>query len=113
MPTLIAVGALVGQRPRAGGGRHVAADDLHLRIAPLDRAHAVEHALRMAVRGIDDDDVDARGDQRLDALIGVAAGADRGADAQLAEVVLAGVRMLGRLEDVLDRDQARAARTCR
>ncbi len=60
----------------------------------------------MTVRSVDDDDVDAGGDQRLDALIGVSGGADRGADAELAELVLAGVRMLGRLEDVLDGDQA-------
>ena len=36
-------------------------------------AHAIEHALRMSVRRVDDDDVDAGGDQRLDALLGVAA----------------------------------------
>ena len=40
----------------------------------------------MAVRRVDDDDVDAGRGQRLDALVGVAAGADRGADAQPAEV---------------------------
>ena len=50
--------------------------------------------------------VDAGGDQRLDALVGVAAGADGGADAQPAELVLARERMLGRLEDVLDGDEA-------
>ena len=43
----------------------------------------------MTVRGVDDDDVDARRDQRFDALLGVAADADRGADAQPAELVLA------------------------
>ena len=75
-------------------------------IALLDPLHAVEHALRMAVRRVDDDHVDAGLDQRLDALLGVAAHADRRADAQPAVLVLAGVRMLGRLEDVLDRDQA-------
>ena len=60
----------------------------------------------MAVRGVDDDHVDARGDQRLDALLGVVADADRRADAQPAELVLAGERVLGRLEDVLDGDEA-------
>ncbi len=60
----------------------------------------------MAVRRVDDDHVDAGGGQRLDALFGVAAGADRGAGAQPAEVVLARERMLGRLEDVLDGDEA-------
>ena len=51
----------------------------------------------MAVRGVDDDHVDAGLDQRLDALLGALADADRGADAQLAELVLAGVRVLARL----------------
>ena len=71
----------------------------------MTHAHALEHALRMAVRRVDDDDVHARGDQRFDALVGVAAGADRRADAQPAELVLARERMLGRLQDVLDRDE--------
>ena len=67
----------------------------------------------MAVRGIDHEHVDAGLDQRGDALLGALADADRGADAQLALRVLAGVRVLGRLEDVLDGDQARAARSRR
>jgi hypothetical protein len=60
---LDAVGAVVGERLRAGRGRDVAADHLHVREALLDPRHAVEHALRMAVRGVDDDDVRARLDQ--------------------------------------------------
>ena len=56
------------------------------------RVDRVEHALRMAVRGIDDDDVDAGVDQRLGALEAVIADAGRGGDAQAALLVLAGVR---------------------
>ena len=67
----------------------------------LDPRDAVEHALRMAVRGVDHQHVDARLDQRRDALLGALADADRGADAQLALRVLAGVRVLALLEDVL------------
>ena len=103
---LDAVGAVVDQRLRAGRGGDVAADHLDLREALLDPRDAVEHALRMAVRGVDDDHVGARLDERLDALLGVGADADRGADAQPAELVLARVRVLGRLEDVLDGDEA-------
>ena len=47
-------------------------------------AHALEHVARVAVRRIDDDDVDARFDEQRDALVGVDAGADRRADAQRA-----------------------------
>ena len=86
--------------------RHVAADDLDLRIAFFHPLHTVEHALRMAVRGVDDDDVHARRDQRLDALLVVARDTDRGARAQPPVLVLARERMLGRLQDVLDGDEA-------
>ena len=60
----------------------------------------------MAVRGVDDQHVDARGDQLLDALFGAGAHAHRRAHAQLAQGVLVGDRMLGVLDDVLDRGQA-------
>ncbi len=63
----------------------------------------------MAVRGIDDEHVDARFDQRLDALLGIAADADRRADAQPLAIVLARVRIVARLLDVLDRDEAAQA----
>ncbi len=56
----------------------------------LDAGHALQHALRVAVRGVDDDDVDAGLDQRCDALVGVGARADRRADAQAPALVLAG-----------------------
>ena len=72
----------------------------------LDPAHAVEHALRVAVRRVDDDHVDARLDQRGDPLLRAFAHADRRADAQPALRVLGGVGMLALLEDVLHRDQA-------
>ena len=50
--------------------------------------------------------VDAGLDERLDALLGALAHADRGADAQLAVRVARGIREAGLLGDVLDRDQA-------
>jgi hypothetical protein len=73
---------------------------------PAQRRHHVEHALRVAVRGVDDEHVDVGVDQRLGALHGVAGDPDGGAAAQPAQRVLAGVRILDRLLDVLDRDQA-------
>ena len=60
----------------------------------------------MAVGGVDDEHVGAGLDQRGDALLGALAHADRRADAQLAVRVLAGVRVLAFLQDVLHRDQA-------
>ena len=60
MPTLMAsapasISALAPSR-----GRDVAGDHLHRVGQPLDAADGVEHALRMAVRGVDHDEVDAR-----------------------------------------------------
>ena len=76
-----------------------------LRIVALDPAHAVEHALAVAVRGVDDERVDAGLDQQLDPLLGALAHADRGADAQLARAHRARRAGSGLLGDVLDRDQ--------
>ena len=63
----------------------------------------------MAVRGVDDHDVDPGVEQRLGALKAIVAGAGRGGDAQPALLVLAGVGVELRLLDVLDGDQADAA----
>ena len=70
------------------------------------------HAARVAVGGIDDDDIDAGLYQPLQAFVAVAAGADGGAGAQLAERILAGVGMFGGLEDVLDRHQPAQFECC-
>ena len=57
----------------------------------LDARDRVEHPLRMAVRGVDDDQVDAGLDQPLGALEAVVADAGGGGDAQAALLVLGGV----------------------
>ena len=69
-------------------------------------ATASHDAARVTVRGVDADDVAAGLQQRVDALVAIGADADRGADAQPAAVVLRRVRVLLRLLDVLDGDQA-------
>ncbi len=55
--------------------------------------------------GVDDYDIHSGGDQGVDTLHPVIADSDGGADAQAAEVVLAGVGILAYLFDVLDGDQ--------
>ena len=57
----------------------------------LARVDGVEHALRMAVRGVDDEQVDAGIDQPLGALEAVIADAGGGGDAQPALRVLGGI----------------------
>ena len=105
MPTFIAVGAGVDQRlARPRPVATLPAIDLDRRRV-LDRRHHLEHAVRVPVRGVDDEHVDAGGDERLRALDRVRADADRRADAQPAALVLRRVRVLDLLLDVLDGDQ--------
>ena len=99
------VGAGLDQGRRRVGGRDVAGDDLRAVGQPPHRGHAVEHAARMAMRGVDHDHVGAGRDQRLRPLEPGRARAGRRTDAQPALLVLAGVREALRLLDVLDRDQ--------
>src|SRR5262249_39621396 len=99
------IGARVDQRLGAVRGGDVAADHLGVAGVLLHPAQAVDHALRVPVRRVHYQRVHPGLDQRLDALLGAFAHADRGADAQLALLVFRGVRVLARLEDVLHRDQ--------
>ncbi len=66
--------------PSAGG--HVAADDLNVGIGFANPADALQHALAVAVSGVDHDHVHVGGNQRGDALLGVTADAYRGSDQQ-------------------------------
>ena len=65
----------------------------------------VEHACGVAVRGVHDEEVNARLDQRLRPPLGVLADADGRADDEPALGVLGRVRELLALGEVLDRDQ--------
>ncbi len=80
-----------------------------LLVARLMRRTCVEHLLGMAVRGVDDEAVDAGLHQQLGALEALVADGGRRGDAQAPVGVLGGVGMGGRLLDVLDGDQADAA----
>ncbi len=103
------VRARVDQRLRALSGGDVAGDDRDPVGGALDAAHLLEHLFGMAVRGVDDQAVDARLDQHLRALETLAADGGRRGDAQAPVGVLGGVGMGGRLLDVLDGDQPDAA----
>jgi hypothetical protein len=101
---------MVHQRKRGIAGDYVAADHLHVGEVLLHPLHALEHALRVPVRGIDDDHVDAGGDQGLDPRLGIAADPDRGAGEQALGQVLGGIGVVARLLYVLDGYQAAQAR---
>ena len=57
------VGAGIDQRLGAFGGGDIAGDHLHRIRHALDAGHGVEHAPRMAVRGVDHDEIDSGLDQ--------------------------------------------------
>jgi hypothetical protein len=103
------VGPRIDQRLRAFLRRDIAGDHLHGIGETLDAVDRLQHAGRMAMRGIDHDDIDTGVDQPLGAL--VTALADRGCsrDPQPALRVLAGQGMRHRLFHVLDGDQTDAA----
>ena len=59
-PTLTMSAPAAIEVARALGGDHVARDDRHLRVERADGAERVEHLALVAVRGVDDEHVDAR-----------------------------------------------------
>ena len=75
----------------------------------LSRADLIEHLLRMAVRGVDDDAVDAGFHQHHGPLEALVADAGGRRDAQPPLGILAGVRVQRRFLHVLDGEQADAA----
>src|SRR5262249_44554315 len=84
------VGAGLDEGARPLGGGDVAGDDLRIVRELADPAHRLEHALRMAVRRVDHEHVDAGLEERLAALDAVASRAGRRGDAQAAVLVLRG-----------------------
>ncbi len=105
MPTLTASTPRVDQRGGALAGGDVAGDQLDVGEGLAQARAGLQHARAVAVGGVDHQDVDLGLDQRPGAIHRVGRGADRGADPQAAEIVLAGVGELVGLLDVLDGDQ--------
>ncbi len=87
------IGAGIDERASALGGGDIAGDDLHAVGELLDLLDGVEHALRVAVRGVDDDQVDAGIDQPLGTLDAAVADRGRRGDAEPPLLVLGRVRV--------------------
>ncbi len=100
------VGSVLDEIECRLGGHDIAADHLDVGILRLDLRDRLQHAARMAVRGVDHDDVDARFAQRRDALQGIGRRAHCRADAQASDAVLARIRKFGGLLKILDGDHA-------
>ena len=108
MPTLMASApaSISACAPSRGGD--IAGDDRDLVGRALDAPDLLEHVFGMAVRGVDDEAVDAGRHQQFGALETLVADRGRRGDAQAPVGVLGGVGMGGRLLDILDRDEADA-----
>ena len=104
-PDLDGVRTGVDQRLGRLAGGDVAGDELELALETADAADHLDHAARVAVRGVDDEHVCARRDQSLRALEGVGPDPDGGADAQATLGILRRARELDPLRDVFDGDQ--------
>src|SRR5207253_7697085 len=103
---LHAIGARRDELLGAFRGDHVARDHLHA-MAGLDLLDHPRHAGRMAVRDVDDDDVDARPDQSGRALVGVARDTDGSADQDIGVFGAADlVDLLGDGEVTMDHSEA-------
>lgn len=94
------------QRFGARCGRDVAADDLQIRVFGAGFADALQHAFGVAVRGVDQQNVNACRHQRVNSLFVAGAGADRRAHAQTAVLVFTGVRFAFRFLEVFNGDHA-------
>ena len=103
------IGARVDQGARPLGRGDIAGDDLADVAEALDRGDGGDHALGMAMGGVDDDDVDLGLQQRLGALQPLGPDAGGRGDAQAALLVLAGIGEFLRLLDILDGDEPDAA----
>src|ERR1019366_5499476 len=90
---------------RGGAGGDVAPDDIDVGEVALDPAHALDDALAVAMRGVDDDRVDTDAHQQLGALLGALADTDRGADAEFALRIAGRARKARLLGDVFYRHQ--------
>src|SRR5690554_3503118 len=103
---LYSVSARLDERLGALARRHIPGDDLHrIAIARLHRLHRLDDILRMAVRRIDNDHIDACLHKKLDPLIAISARANSGADAQSPALIFNRLGMLLGLEEVFNCDE--------
>ena len=105
-PHFHGVGARIDQRLRGFGGRDIASDDLHAGEHIFGFTNRIDDALRVPVRGVDDQHVDACLHQCIRSLQAVRPNAEGGPDAETAERILDRVRIPVGLQQVLDGDQA-------
>ena len=99
------VGARVNQGLGAVGGGHVAGDHLDIGAFAFGRYQRRNHVVRVAVRRVDTQRVNAGAPQRRDALGAVGSHSNRGAHPQASQAVLARRGIAHRFVHVLDRDQ--------
>ena len=103
---LDSVSAVVDESLGSVTGSDVAADHLNVRVVLLNPVDAVQHALGVAVSGINAEDVNAGFNQRFDTLFSAGTDGNGSAAEELAGGVVSGVRKFSSLDDIADRHQA-------
>ncbi len=106
IPTLTPSTPASARATAAAAGGDVAADHLDRWVLRLDHLYPLDHVARVAVGGVDHQHVHTGAHQGLYPVVGVGAGANRGADPQLAVGVLAGQGEALGLVEVLHGDHA-------
>ena len=102
---LHAISTVVHEGTGRIGGGDIAPHDINPRKVAFHPAHPIEHALRMAVSRVDHDEINPGFHQQRGTLFGALTHANGRPDTQLAIGILAGLRMLARLEDVFHGDE--------
>ena len=94
------------QRASACACCHVTADNLEIRVFSTGFTNTLQNAFGVAVGGVNQQHVNARGNQRVNALFVTCARANRSADAQTAMLVFTGVRFTFCFLEIFNGDHA-------
>src|SRR5580704_648754 len=100
------ISPMLDQIERSLGSHDIAADHLNVRILRFYPRYRLQHAAGMTVRSVHDHDVDSGFAQRGDPFERIRRCAHRSADAQTTDAVLAGIRELRGLLEILDGDHS-------
>ena len=96
---------MIHQSQRGGARGDIAANDFNVRVISLDPTNAIQHTLRVAVRGIHHQHVHASFCQQRHTLFSTFTHTDGSAGTQTSQTILARQRMLTGFQNILDRHQ--------
>ena len=100
------------QRPSTRAGRHVTADDLQVRIFSASITDTLQYAFRVAVRRVDQQNIYARGNQRINALFVAAPAPTAAPTRRRPMLIFTGVRFTLRFLEIFNGDHAGEDESC-